>query len=456
MAVPKKIINLLLLTVAFSLVALIVDLIVSKQPDTSLSGDETSINKISKPIDTLKKSGGKYQASEFGYALATHYSDQMTGAGSNIISLQCWARAISSHLKVVEPFIVGSTFGVNLNRTGEKEEMKLQDVYNMESWEEQLKGGDFSSIESWESFLKSAPRNLIIVGRICNIKEGESENCDDKFRSNASLFAKKHKFNISRYIHLKDEFHTFDEFRDQIYGDHKPEQSVVLFERWGGIAMHLSIYRVVLLDMNPKCAKIFGENILFKSSLKIIEDSNRYLDRYMPKVNGTGYISAMFRAEHFELKHNFKAIKSEEVKLSLFIKCAKAIVNQVHNFQKMHKTSGVFLTVDSQKYGSSGFASHAWLNKDLVNSMVEMLFHDLQSYGIGLSLEEWDASFDEISSHIPGYVALVQKNIAANGTCLITAGGGTFHSSAVTLFKYIHSNQKRISTSKCYLDIPEC
>ena len=161
---------------------------------------------------------GEKMPTGLGYVLATHYSDQLTSGGWNVVSLQCWARAISKHLKVVEPFVVGSILGVNLSG-GEpmdmKQEVRIRDIYSMENWEEQLKGDHFTSFESWETFLKSAPRNLITVGEQC-----ESENCDDKFHSDVLLFAKKHKLNMIRYVHLKNEFHTFDEFRDIIYGDH--------------------------------------------------------------------------------------------------------------------------------------------------------------------------------------------------------------------------------------------
>ena len=72
------------------------------------------------------------------------------------------------------------------------------------------------------------------------------------------------------------------------------------------------------------------------------------------------------------------------------------------------------------------------MRKDFVNATMKKLFSELKSHGLALSLEEWEASFDEVSSfRIPGYVALLQKNLAASGTCLVTAGGGGFQKSAV-------------------------
>ena len=102
----------------------------------------------------------------------------------------------------------------------------------------------------------------------------------------------------------------------------------------------------------------------------------------MSKVNGTGYISIMLRAECFMHSHNFRAVKSEEMKLSLLTKCVKSIVSQVHNLQNLYNTSGVFLTADSQKYGSLGFRDGDWWNKSMINTVVETLFYDLQRYGL--------------------------------------------------------------------------
>ena len=113
----------------------------------------------------------------------------------------------------------------------------------------------------------------------------------------------------------------------------------------------------------------------------------------------------------------------------------------------------MFLTVDCRKFGSRELKNS--LDKGLLDMVVEILFREFKSYGMRLSLEEWDASFDEVPSFkTPGYVALLQKNLAASGKCLVTAGGGTFQKSAEMLYKSINNSNN--ITSQCYKMIQEC
>ena len=398
-----------------------------------------------------------------GYILVNQFFDQMTGASYSVLSLQCWAGAVSKGLKVVEPFVYpGSSFGISLKRdrwsdrkakkTGKDSDMvRLRDVLNLHSWEEQIRGHGYAPFESWKVFLMSAPRNLIIVSMAC--REQQKNSCNDHFYKVVSLFAKEHSFNIVRSVHLQVKLHSFDEFTNLIYGAYEPKQSVVLFNHWGGIMSQVEGNRIAISNINP-CIRTSFFDFLFDSSLKIVEDSRRYLDRYMPKDDESNYISVMLRTEKFGLSHIFGEIKSQEEKLSLFTKCVKGIINQVHSMQESHKTAGVFLTVDCRKYGSRGLSSgSSYISKDLLDTVVETLFRELKTYGMRLSLDEWDASFDEVTSfQTPGYVALLQKNLAASGKCLVTAGGGSFQNSAQALYKSTHNK----ITLQCCEVVPEC
>ena len=137
----------------------------------------------------------------------------------------------------------------------------------------------------------------------------------------------------------------------------------------------------------------------------------------------------------------------------------KGIVNQVRTMQRLHNTTRVFLTVDCQKHGTDAFRdthTSRYRRKDFVNSTMKILFRELKRYGLVLSFEGWEASFDEVPSfQTPGYVALVQKNLAVSGSCLVTAGGGSFQKSAIELYKSMHNSKKKI-VSQCYAHVREC
>ena len=99
----------------------------------------------------------------------------------------------------------------------------------------------------------------------------------------------------------------------------------------------------------------------------------------------------------------------------------------------------VFLTLDCRKQGSDIFST-----KDktaavaLLSDSIVSLYKKL--YGNSSTLEEWDESFYAVSSfRNEGYIAMLQKYLAASGDCLITAGGGTFQGTARTMYTRYHS-----------------
>lgn len=117
------------------------------------------------------------QPAQYGYVLALHYSDQMTGSTLNLVSLQCWAHSLGPSVKVVEPFVRRSVLGldnqhrINMNDTAASEGLKsvaLTDVYDEEKWKEFTTGHEgYSPLVSWDNFLEDSPRKMIVVEREC-------------------------------------------------------------------------------------------------------------------------------------------------------------------------------------------------------------------------------------------------------------------------------------------------
>ena len=99
--------------------------------------------------------------------MTLHYSDQMTGAAANLLSMQCWAFRLGHKVSVVEPFIQVSTLGVdsthlvdtNSTAGNHVESVKLTDVYEWESFANK----HFASLVNWYSFLLNAPRRMVVV-----------------------------------------------------------------------------------------------------------------------------------------------------------------------------------------------------------------------------------------------------------------------------------------------------
>ena len=69
---------------------------------------------------------------DYGYVLQINVRAQMTGSAMNVLSMQCMFSHLSSKLRIVEPFIINSTFGVTLTEDQEKfdvlNNLKLSDI----------------------------------------------------------------------------------------------------------------------------------------------------------------------------------------------------------------------------------------------------------------------------------------------------------------------------------------
>lgn len=399
----------------------------------------------------------------FGYVFVSHYSDQMTGASLNIISMQCWASSISPGVKVVEPFLhKGSGFGVNLipNTDSELQSedetnlVRLRDVLDIENWERQTNVKGYAPLISWKEFLQHAPHDLILVSRECL---GDAKKCATyyrKFNATALLFAQQHNFRIVRNVHDKYQLYTAQGYRDLVYGNFNPSRSVVLFRYWGGIYQAKpKMYRIGISDAKG-CSRRSFLSTLFQTSEMIKQDGQHYMEQYMPEAIREGYISVMFRIERFGLNHNFKHINSTEKKKLMLADCVNNIGKWVDNLKKQFRIKTVFLSMDCRKQGSKAFrrpSGHEYLSNDLVNSMASMLYETL--YGNTSSLEEWDESFDTIASfRTPGYLAQLQKYLASHGTCLLTAGGGSFQFSAEKLY----NETLKHSDVNCAIKVPKC
>ena len=64
-----------------------------------------------------------------------------------------------------------------------------------------------------------------------------------------------------------------------------------------------------------------------------------------------------------------------------------------------------------------------------------------------MTLRNWEETFTAVSSSsVPGYVAFLQKSVAANGRCLILIGFGSFQRHALQMYMKLHRKQ-----DYCYL-----
>ena len=396
--------------------------------------------------------------SEFGYVMATHYSDQMTGSAPNLVSLQCWASTLGPSVRVVEPFVRHSRLGVNLYAASnasapetENNSVRLRDVLDLKEWERQTtKIRKYASLVSWDHFLTDAPRKLILVDRECADSNHGCMDCDSdaqNFAKSSKLFAREYNFHIVRRVCFPRMIMKESIFRELVYANYDPKDVVVIFNSWGGIEHKDFNWRVgIKMNACRRCT-YFHDNPFSKT---IVQDASNFIQKYMPDSGDYRYISVMIRLEHFKDKQDFFESVSMELGLSLIKKCFDNIVHDVDQFKKMYNLSEVFLTSDCSKHGSAGIRLISSERNEMMVKATARLYERI--YNNSSSLETMDDIFSSTASfNTPGYIALLHKYLAARGACILTAGGGSFQSSARSLYNTYH-----LSGPRCVRTISGC
>ena len=385
-----------------------------------------------------------------GYILSLHFSDQMTGAMANVLSLQCWAE--QSNLLVVEPFVIHSWLGASLKtgREGSEENaVRLSDVFDIDVWQRHSREKGYSRLVSWEEFLSNAPRDVIIASQPV---AGDCKHKMDKLRSISMPFATEHNFTV-----VKEVCFNFGEsgvltdkgILSHLYGEYLPQQVTVLFRRWGGIGKTLSdIFRMRISD--SRCGRNVSDVLSVSTkSQSLMDDVQQYISTYL---NGASTFTAvMVRFQYFIINH--KLLTDEQLKYhptdshqnysALLESCLQSILTELRSLKADNSTT--LLTMDFGTHGSqfsnskgeavSIFKDYPWMDKQ-----VKSLFRSI--YGSSLSLEEWEDSFEFVAKkNNSGYIAQMQKELAARAQCLMLAGAdgqSSFQEQTKSLFESYH------------------
>lgn len=288
---------------------------------------------------------------------------------------------------------------------------------------------------SWDYFIENSPRKLILVDK-------PKQPLTRIFFENGAMLERKYGFEIVRKVNFPRKLLTQNEFKELVYGRYDSYEAVVIFRAWGGIGAGDLHNRVGV--SGTRCGR--GLSSFTPVSSKIIRDGAKYVDKYIHNGATKGYISVMIRMEHFLMARGFfKGKTNTEIHAST-MECLNNLMSEVNVLKSQHGVDSVFLTMDCRDSGSYMFkiAFPEHISK-MASDAMATLFPLL--YGNTTSLKEWDKSFDDTASFpaITGYVALLQKHIAAKGVCLLTVGGGSFQSTALQLHLSYHHNGPKCS-----------
>ena len=377
---------------------------------------------------------------DHGYLLELHASDQLTGGAMNLLSIQCMASKLSTKLIVVEPFCMNSSYGAVLEvedreSFDRENNVKLRDIYDIDAWNKVSDRYHYNRLAPWESFIDDAPRDLILVEnqwwRDCNFPA---------LTAKFSGFFKIFNFRIVKTVCLnfnKLGAMNAEQFKVVMYGEYAPEQVTVIIDRLPGIG-GVGPWNTAVEGQS--CNKRHYAGLIIKdmpSSKRIKRDAKEYINRYLGGKKD--FVSLMIRLEH-------SFMEAREPK----IKQIKLILQESHKkwtvVKSRQKFGATFLAFDVGKYGSAEFYLGNRGPMGEVLAEMHRFFDSL--YNGSISYSEWEDSFVEVSgvksgSGVSGYVAILQKEIASQGRCIILVGGGSFQKSASHLHQQAHPGQNQ-------------
>ena len=406
------------------------------------------------PIPSMPHEYNRNVIFNSGFVLATHFSDQMTGSMVNVMSLQCWASTLPGKVRLVEPFIhTQTTLGFSLNtfrhhnpgyfilgnEFSTENKIKLSDLFNGDQWNGFLSSRQILPFVSWDHFIKHAPSSLIVVDQSKQWHSGKRLSAvydSDNFLRKAKEFAEYYNFKLIRTVYYQHKVYSQEDFEKHVYGPHKPQDTVVMFNHFGGIVNYWDLYRV-LID-SKKCHRNNFFYLQLRSSPLIQNLSSSYIQKYLSK--GKKYISVMLRLEHMIRKSKFER-KSKDKQYRILKEYLDHILLQVNSLRKQWNISEVFLTLDVSKYGTKSFnldtGKHEVLKQGIVTFYKELFNDTVTEQDMYRRIE------DVVKIRIPGLVAQIEKNIAASSTCLVLAGGGAYQDASLRLYKRFCKQKKQ-------------
>ena len=389
--------------------------------------------------------------SRTGMLLALDYSDQLTGGGMNLFCLQCVARFMDHHLQVVEPFIVGSTFGAPLdfrNPAGMTPWMagvlRLGGVYNLTKWQSYSKEMCFARLVSWSKFVSTAPRNVVLVQHVW-------ESCSlDKYGEDYAPFFKLLNFRVVRKVCFNFQISgalSMLQYKRSIYGNLEPANVTVIFNKWLGVNEGVGKFQLSIKDSYCEKEVIGGplfNDLHVTPSARLNLDVERYITQYLDNSEHNMYIAVMIRIEQVFVRLQKRANKLRHLSM-----CLDNIIKKWQLMKKGSSINSTFVALDYGRYGSKGFFLHTFMDRA---TLQRKLRDALQVLKQG-TFQEWEDRFSEVTgTQNPGYIASLQQAVASRARCLITAGGGTFQNHAFVLHKKVYGNTCYVRLKKnCHL-----
>ena len=370
--------------------------------------------------------------SPIGYMIGLDFSDQGTGAYVNLMSLLCLSSELGG-VRVVEPFFVGSKVGLDVGANW-TDQVMFSDVFDSGEFHRYAKSKHFGSLVPFETFLKNTPHKVVTAQYKCTGYVCRTCGHEDVLEQGRT-FARMNGFEMVDHICLdygSKGLMNFAEFKRQLYSKYNKSEVVVIFPLFGGVAHGKTTKKEGFrLNLSPsKCQRSNISQVI--SHIKPSGLSNTSAENYINKFLNTSshYMSVMVRFELVLRSKSFTGIKD----------CFVHLNKKVEEVKSEFRIEHIVLCLDVGKYGSYSY-QHSY-DKFLpqINSLISQTLKE------GMNLTDLDKMYtDTALKPNAGFVAVMQKVIAARGEVLVLLGGGSsYQRSTESMYKNLHKTNKGI------------
>lgn len=343
-------------------------------------------------------------------------------------------------VRVVEPFMVESILGQNITAPHWREEVRFSDVFDIDEFQRFAEQKKYNVLVPYHQFLEDAPQKLLIA----QYRTKENSCGHEEFIEDVLKFAKLNGFEMVGNVCLE---YSPDgvmnlEFTSQLYSKYHKSEVVVIFPLFGGVMSGKSGktregYRLFLSLSQCNRGMMRSAAHTMKLSKLAKDTAENYIQKYL---KGNSYITVMMRLERV-IPHNQETASVAE-------KCLNYLHSEVEKIKSRFDIQTITVSFDIGMYGSV----YPRQNQDMTEAIVPHLNNFLsQTVREGMTLSEWDSRFTNSSPiRNPGFVAAVQKSIAARGDVLVLFGkGSAYHQTTITMFLTSHSKQRLVKLGAC-------
>ena len=417
----------------------------------------------SSPFDAWREPNNK-QLEMFGHVITLGYTGQQIAGIRALLSQQCWIASFSLPMKIVEPYTNGSCLVHSSEHWRAfdqgKSMMRFSDYFSKDHFNVHSTMTRNPPLVSWEEFLESASRKVIAVTiddihhkgclvyskNTCQTLQGHNRTIWNAFTSgcrrfsmmtNALEFLERKGFKVVRnvclncHIEMSQDHHFLpNHVTDHIFGEYNPSEITLVIHQWRFSMQIIPNCQPPFLCMDVKTLLLSR----LRPNPEILRDADEYMVSTLEPDKLT--IAVMVRIEWYLIMHRKSAGLNETIR-----ECLQSVTTLFNDLKQRGSDIQPFLTLDVGKYGSSTL--HSTLSS-FDNSTQASILSSVKSfvselYDSHLTFDEWERTFTVVSDD-RGYVAALQRTIAAKASCLISMGGGHFQEVAFQDYLWNHPN----------------